>query len=64
MSNKIFLRAGFEPATYGLLNFSHHYSPPLYQLSYQRSVRERESNLLWFSWGEVVLAVSPIVWTK
>ena len=32
---KKFLRAGFEPATYGLLY--HHYSPPLYQLSYRRT---------------------------
>ena len=31
------LRAGFEPATYGFLNF-HRYSPPLYQLSYQRLI--------------------------
>ena len=34
---KWFLRAGFEPATYGLLLVVHtDYSPPLYQLSYQR----------------------------
>ena len=32
---KNILRAGFEPATYGLLPFSN-YSPPLYQLSYRR----------------------------
>ena len=30
-----FLRAGFEPATYGLLTM-YNYSPPLYQLSYRR----------------------------
>ena len=30
------LRAGFEPATYGFLCISNHYSPPLYQLSYRR----------------------------
>ncbi len=33
MQKKKILRAGFEPATYGYL---HHYSPPLYQLSYRR----------------------------
>jgi len=32
---KNFLRAGFEPATYGCLSITV-YSPPLYQLSYQR----------------------------
>ena len=30
-----FLRAGFEPATYGYLTM-YNYSPPLYQLSYRR----------------------------
>ena len=30
-----FLRAGFEPATYGYLTLNN-YSPPLYQLSYRR----------------------------
>ena len=32
------LRAGFEPATYGCLQLL--YSPPLYQLSYQRHVED------------------------
>ncbi len=32
----IFRRAGIEPATYGYLY--HYYSPPLYQLSYQRLI--------------------------
>ena len=35
---KYFLRAGFEPATYGYLTIfkEANYSPPLYQLSYRR----------------------------
>ena len=33
---KTFLRAGFEPATYGSLFVIANYSPPLYQLSYRR----------------------------
>ena len=33
-NKKKFLRAGFEPATYGFLLL---YSPPLYQLSYRRT---------------------------
>ena len=32
---KTFPRAGFEPATYGFLQCSAYYSPPLYQLSYR-----------------------------
>lgn len=38
---KILLRAGFEPATYGFLQCSANYSPPLYQLSYRRMTRMR-----------------------
>ena len=36
IKKKYFLRAGFEPATYGFLHCSAYYSPPLYQLSYRR----------------------------
>ena len=38
--SKAILRAGFEPATYGLLPLKN-YSPPLYQLSYRRCVSKR-----------------------
>ena len=38
--SKAILRAGFEPATYGLLPLNN-YSPPLYQLSYRRCVSQR-----------------------
>ena len=34
-----FLRAGFEPATYGFLWETTNYSPPLYQLSYRRNYK-------------------------
>ena len=37
---KKFLRAGFEPATYGFLLALDLYSPPLYQLSYRRKATD------------------------